>query len=464
MLSERVRLFTLSSHSARATHTMNIDDILGSMKAKVAPSSAAPPSHSWTSEAAVPVASPAKPPKLDASNRVTGGEALDYRFRCGALRLTEAEATVLCKDCTMAFALNSSNWLAADAEPRCALERLARAIFERHTAGVPFNPATSGAEWWAQVRGGGHRHEGIEFHWDVDEHFCDLPGGGGVHVHPHLSTVTYLTAVGAPTLILDAGAPTAASPEAVASVYGPVRGGALSYPRLGKTIVFDGAKLHGAVPCPGRGAPAGTTRVTFLVNVWLGHRPFAVEALPARLAASMSQQWRPHPTLGAFSSDLKPPPKLRIEIDETAPSWAPSTRSVGDVERAVAGAHVGGAAAGGTEAGYEVLEIAFGRNEKLHALRVLLPPRPAPITAPSPSGPAGAVSGAPDSYRLIFGGETSAVLGPNARSLKCDRSGEVVAAAGAVAGANSGLGAGKKKKRKLPRPDSEEESGAKRMY
>ena len=438
---------------------MNIDDILGSMKAKVAPSSAAPPSHSWTSEAAVPVASPAKPPKLDASNRVTGGEALDYRFRCGALRLTEAEATVLCKDCTMAFALNSSNWLAADAEPRCAVERLARAIFERHTAGVPFNPSTSGAEWWAQVRGGGHRHEGIEFHWDVDEHFCDLPGGGGVHVHPHLSTVTYLTAVGAPTLVLDAGAPTAASPEAVASVYGPVRGGALSYPRLGKTIVFDGAKLHGAVPCPGQGAPAGSTRVTFLVNVWLGHRPFAVEALPARLAASMSQQWRPHPTLGAFSLDLKPPPKLHIEGDGTAPSWASPT--VGDVERAVSGVHVGGAAAGGTEPGYEVLEVAFGRNEKLHALRVLLPPRPAPF----PFGSAGAVSGASDSFRLIFGGETSAVLGPNARSLKCDRSGEAATAAGAVAGASSGLGAGKKKKkRELQRPDPEEESEAKRRY
>ena len=122
------------------------------------------------------------------------------------------------------FALNPSNWLAATAEPRCSLERLARAIFERHTAGVAFDPATSGAEWWAQVRGGGDRHEGIEFHWDVDEHLCDVQGGGGVHVHPHLSTVTYLSAHGAPTVVLDARS-RASSPRATARLHGPLSAG-----------------------------------------------------------------------------------------------------------------------------------------------------------------------------------------------------------------------------------------------
>ena len=216
----------------------------------------------------------AAPPPLDACHRVAGAEtSLDYRFRCGMLRLSESDTPALCSDCTMAFALNSSNWLAATAEPRCALERLARAIFERHTAGVEFNPETSGAEWWAQVRRGGDKHESIEFHWDVDEHYCDLPGGGGVHVHPHLSTVTYLTPVGAPTLVLDTAAPASASAGAVKAIYGPITSGAISFPRLGKTIVFDGAKLHGAVPPSGggRGAPAGQRRVTFLVNVWLAH-------------------------------------------------------------------------------------------------------------------------------------------------------------------------------------------------
>ena len=286
----------------------------------------------------------------------------------------------------MAFTLNSSNWLAATAEPRCALERLARAIFERHTAHVEYDRKTSGAEWWAQVRGGGHRREGIEFHWDVDEHLCDLPGGGGLHVHPHLSTVTYLTQVGAPTLVLDAGAPKAATTSAVSTVYGPIPSGAVSYPAQGKTIVFDGAKLHGAVPCKGKGAPQGEQRVTFLVNVWLGHRPHAVEPLPASLAASMSQQWKPHPEGGAFAVDLAPPPRVRVD-------------GAGDDGR--------GSAASSSPS-HELLEVAFGRNEKAHALKVLLPQ----------------AKSAGDSYRLVFGGGSStAELGPNARGLKCDLSG-----------------------------------------
>ena len=45
---------------------------------------------------------------------------------------------------------------------------------------------------------------------------------------------------------------------AVGALYGSIKSGALSYPRLGKTIVFDGAKLHGAVPAgEGGGAPSG---------------------------------------------------------------------------------------------------------------------------------------------------------------------------------------------------------------
>ena len=268
----------------------------------------------------------------------------------------------------MAFALNSSNWLAATAEPRCALERLARAVFERHTTGVDFNPATSGAEWWAQVRRGGDKHESIEFHWDVDEHFCDLPGGGGVHVHPHLSTVTYLTAVGAPTLVLDAKAPKNATKGAIEQVYGAVPSGAISFPRLGKTIVFDGSKLHGAVPpAKGSGAPNGERRVTFLVNVWLNHRPHAVEPLPAKLAKSMSQQWKPHPTLGAFLRDLKPPPKFVVEGSVVADAYQNSQQQ--QLPRPAASIDPPSA----STPPLQLLQVAFGRNDKVHALRALVP-------------------------------------------------------------------------------------------
>ena len=366
---------------------LSLDDILASMKAS-APSAPAPVSHSWTQPE--DDAPSTKIPPLDSAHRVanTASAALDYRFRCGTMRLTESEAATLCTDCSMAFALNSSNWLAATAEPRCALERMARAIFEAHTTGSGFDPVTSGAEWWAQVRGCGHRHEGIEYHWDVDEHFCDLPGGGGVHVHPHLSTVTYLTTVGAPTLVLDAGSPSAATTSAVSELYGPIRGGALSYPKMGKTIVFDGAKLHGAVPCQGGSAPGSSTRVTFLVNVWLGHRPHAVEPLPAGLARSMSQHWMPHPQHGALATALAPPPKVSVDDDAEA-SEQPGAES-----------------AAATSSHYQ-LEVAFGRNEKAHALRVLLPP----------------ATPASDSFRLVFKGSRCATLGPNSKGLKCDRSG-----------------------------------------
>ena len=61
--------------------------------------------------------------------------------------------------------------------------------------------------------------------------------------------------------------------SAVGALYGAIPSGALSYPKLGKTIVFDGAKLHGAVPLDSASAPTGLTRVTFLVNARAVARP-----------------------------------------------------------------------------------------------------------------------------------------------------------------------------------------------
>jgi hypothetical protein len=356
------------------TSMASLDDILASMKASAAeaglpgassisPTKESPTQKSGNSsdEDVVEL----KPPPLDDSHRVasTGASTLNYRFRSGTLRLTLADAEVLCADCSLAFALNSSNWLAATAAPRCALERLARAVFNQHTAGVDFDPERSGAEWWAQVRGGGHREEAIEFHWDVDEHFCDGPGGG-LHVHPHISTVTYLTKVGAPTLGLKTRAPSSALEAAVQQVHGAVPSGFISWPRLGKHICFDGSLLHGAVPCRGHSAPSGERRVTFLVNVWLGHQPHAVEPLPEQLARSMRSRWEPHSA--AFDGELTLPPKLRVE--------APPE-----------GTHNFGA---NSSDSCEKLQVAFGRNAKAHAIKVIIPPRPS--------------SSKVDSYRLIF--------------------------------------------------------------
>jgi hypothetical protein len=90
------------------------------------------------------------------------------------------------------------------------------------------------------------------------------------------------------------------------------------------------------------------------------------------------------------------------------------------------------------------LEVAFGRNEKIHALRVLLPARPsAAVEAPGTNGSASnaAQASAPaqgGSYRLLFG-SGSAVFGPNTSGLRCDRSGVT----------------GKKKKKRLAQGEEE---------
>jgi len=162
-----------------------------------------------------------------------------------------------------------------NAKPQCLGERLASAIFAHHTRGAIFDVSRSGAEWWAQVRQGGHKEEGIQFHWDTDEAAVDQYG---VDVHPHLSTVTYLTDCGAPTLSLDKRS--SPRPNDAKSIYGPVPRGVLAYPRMGKHICFDGQLLHGTVPS----SEEKGERVTFLVNVWLNHRPSNCFRLSEQLA------------------------------------------------------------------------------------------------------------------------------------------------------------------------------------
>ena len=233
-------------------------------------------------------ASPPPLPDLDADGRVRGYAGVDHSLRswADALPLDKAQRAELTRDCRLVFALDSSNWLAAGARPRCSLEAIAAAVFERHTRGATYDAATSGCEWWAQVRKSGDAGEAIEFHWDVDEHWCDRHG---VHVSPALSTVTYLSDVGAPTLVLEVPSPRRTSreqPDSGHEAHGAIGGGALSYPRQGKHLVFDGRLLHGAVPTRTERAAdvrRGAVRVSFLVNVWLNHRPKAVEPLPASL-------------------------------------------------------------------------------------------------------------------------------------------------------------------------------------
>jgi len=85
-------------------------------------------------------------------------------------------------------------------------------------------------------------------------------------VHPTLSTITYLTDVGAPTLILNVTCPDG-------NRYQPRVPdlGVLLFPQENKHVTFRGDLLHGVVGPLGRRNPNHDTRrprITFLVNWW----------------------------------------------------------------------------------------------------------------------------------------------------------------------------------------------------
>ena len=303
-------------------------------------------------------APPSLPEFEDAkSNRAAGARGYDLKFRSceRALALSQPKLQQLRRDCTLIFPLNSSSWIGCGDAPRCDLERLALAVFAAHTRGVEYDASRSGAEFWAQVRADGHAQEAVQFHWDVDEHCCDELG---VNVQPHLSTVTYLTDVGAPTVVLGVPAPRAVADEEEA--YGAIRTAHVSWPRVGKHICFDGALLHGTLPeakAPAAPAAAGP-RVTFLVNVWLGWRPHGIRPLDAALAEKMS---------GSGGGDGAAASSAAADADAIsalgrlqADAPAPATHVTAANERG------------------QLLTLKFGRQKKEHAIRLPLPDGLAP--------------------------------------------------------------------------------------
>lgn len=224
-------------------------------------------------------------------------------------------------------------WMPVDdsVEPACTLEKMALDIFHHHVSasvGGQYDKATSGAEWWVQLRpsppnmGRYAMHDdskpdimsngGISFHWDKDEDLR-LLAGGNLYVHPHISTVTYLTSIGAPTMVCN---------QRINALSGewlePDEGDAesyLSWPRAGKHLSFDGGFLHAAPPnlmkdgefdaqctVPDTADDAKQKkllgrrhrRVTFLVNVWLNYKPVNVERFPMleKLSKLPDKDWK----------------------------------------------------------------------------------------------------------------------------------------------------------------------------
>lgn len=85
----------------------------------------------------------------------------------------------------------------------------------------------AGAEWWFQTK---PSDIGIGFHYDKDEALASIHGRMR---HPLLSTVTYLTNSGGPTLVFDM-----ITPDGNSNIPPIPENGFVSFPKSGRHIVF----------------------------------------------------------------------------------------------------------------------------------------------------------------------------------------------------------------------------------
>ena len=275
-------------------------------------------------------------PQIDGVDPLPRAPFLSYT---SALKsLDDACHASLLDDCAMVFSARTKSDAAAYSagctyfapaamKPRCALEALALSIFQQHTKDLPkgcFLPEQSGAEWWTLVLNADppkdaqdetddddEDHDEVGMHFDADYGLEDQ--APGLMLHPRIATITYLSNVGAPTLVLNRRS---SHPSKVEELGGEIRRGWLSGPRLGKHVAFDGRLLHGApatffpgldpavhsleeppnkkqklahetksaAASPAAGItplhkPTESQRVTFLVNIWLNHCPMDAELL-----------------------------------------------------------------------------------------------------------------------------------------------------------------------------------------
>ena len=226
---------------------------------------------------------------LDESGRVPIGGEMDYSFRAynetlspSVREVLREEAIKVCKvddGGGTRYSTGETYWVPCDADPSTltGLENLALSIFKTHTAGAIHDRSKSGAEWWTVVV---EENDEAEVTWHFDKDY-DLERSG-INVFPHLSTVTYLTDCGAPTVILEHAGPMRTS-DKIETEKDEIKRCWVCYPKMGRHCAFDGRFLHAA---PSALAVEGIThkrkrgedekkrkslRVTFLVNVWLSH-------------------------------------------------------------------------------------------------------------------------------------------------------------------------------------------------
>lgn len=323
-----------------------------------------------------------------------------------ALSIAKGQYEDVIHDCDLAFTARAKEesdayssgatfFMPASMKPRCLLEQLALNIFKTHTKGLEpgkhFDVERSGAEWWTLVLDTNpsaevkdikpktdsdsesseeEEDDEVGMHFDADyglEH--QLPN---YLLHPRVATVTYLSNVGVPTLILNKRSP---PPTDVTkqSLNGSIDQAWLSCPLIGKHIAFDGRLLHGApgtffpsfsnsITNSDKSAPPskrrkledgksehaiekldtngnGAKRITFMVNIWLNHCPIDAELIDNNLCSQMKSSWEEETKDGArLKCDSEYAPSLtwllndavksndlskeKIAVEKTESKWA----------------------------------------------------------------------------------------------------------------------------------------------
>lgn len=111
------------------------------------------------------------PLRLDKLSRLEGSSesGLDFSFRAWTGQLKQLD-TIKAQCQLLVQHTKDTFWLPATAEPRSPLEALAQSVFRFHSSSAKFDPATSGAEWWVQVKDSADaKAPGIDLHYDKDE-------------------------------------------------------------------------------------------------------------------------------------------------------------------------------------------------------------------------------------------------------------------------------------------------------
>eukprot|EP00051_Salpingoeca_urceolata_P031083 m.10316 g.10316 ORF g.10316 m.10316 type:complete len:459 (-) comp3750_c0_seq2:22-1398(-) len=169
-------------------------------------------------------------------------------------------------------------------KPRFAAEQAIHYLRELDFPGNSFaERKIVGAEWWFQLR---DTTENIGFHYDKDEGVASIEMRMS---YPAMSTITYLSDTGSPTLIFNQ-----TTPDGNSNVPLLPEVAALFYPQMSKHVTFAGNLMHGVVGELGKTHPGhepSGVRGTFLVNWWTTTpRPPNTRVPPKNVVASLIKQ------------------------------------------------------------------------------------------------------------------------------------------------------------------------------